>query len=265
MVTRCIADFLGFSHQVRDVDNPHAPYTENEIYEHITNCQTFLSYNVDETKLLKRRTDFKNSMQFLLKLAEGGTILEASRYSVSKAFRFLGRHLTHILKGGSTPEERAKESVVKPLQALGQVVARRILDKIGDTGKAAAMLLLTALDITHIAVLAFTATLDHLLQGAYEEAKNGTGYDKAKCEWIKIQKLALQGGEKADEGIEEAINKAQRLSIKLPFIRKIIDNKVDLRLTGVDEPLDTKRVIICDIVSLALFSYQGQCLWDVEG
>lgn len=70
MVTRCIADFLGFGDQIRDVSNKKAKYTENELYRHITNCQTFLSYNTDETKLIKRRAAFKESMNVLLQLAE---------------------------------------------------------------------------------------------------------------------------------------------------------------------------------------------------
>ena len=70
VVTRCIADFLGFGDQIRDVGNKKAKYSENEIYQHITNCQIFLSYNADETKLIKRRAAFKKSMAFLLRLAE---------------------------------------------------------------------------------------------------------------------------------------------------------------------------------------------------
>ena len=141
VVTRCIADFLGFGNHVRNVGNENAKFSENEIYQHITNCQMFMSYNADETKLLKRRTDFKRSMEFLLKLAEEGNILEASRWGISKFGRsFFSKH--------------DHEVTSKAMKALGRSVAARILEDERDGGKAAAMLLLTALDVAYISVLA---------------------------------------------------------------------------------------------------------------
>ena len=80
---------------MRNVGNSKAKYSENEIYQHITNCQVFLSYNADETKLLKRRAAFKSSMEFLLDLAEQGSIYEASRGGVSRADESTGAHGSH--------------------------------------------------------------------------------------------------------------------------------------------------------------------------
>ncbi|KAL8966247.1 MAG: hypothetical protein Q9183_003455, partial [Haloplaca sp. 2 TL-2023] len=144
VVTRCIADFLGFGSQVRNTGNPNAKYSENEIYQHITNCQVFLSYNADETKLIQRRTAFKNSMAFLLKLAEEGNILEASRWGVTRTIRGFFKENT----------ASAQETASEPMRALGRSVADRILRDENDSGKAAAILLLTALDIAYISVLA---------------------------------------------------------------------------------------------------------------
>lgn len=137
VITRYVADFLGFGDRIRTNGNSKAPYSENEIYQHITNCQVFLSYNADETKMWKRRAAFKTSMQFLFELAESGNIKEANRW------RFL-----RVLFGGNT------DTPANHMKQLGTTVAKRILEHEKDTGRAAAMLLLTALDSAYNSVLA---------------------------------------------------------------------------------------------------------------
>ena len=144
VVTRCIADFLGFGHQLKDLGNSRAKYSENEIYQHITNCQVFLAYNADETKLLKRRNAFKNSMEFLLNLAREGNILEASRWGICKALRSLFNQESVSRRDQETGQ----------MKALGLAAANRILKQEKDSGKAAAILLLVALDVAYISVLA---------------------------------------------------------------------------------------------------------------
>lgn len=144
VITRCFADFLGFGDQVKNIDNPKAKYSENEIYQHITNCQMFLAYNADETKLLKRRIAFKKSMAFLLKLAEEGNIQEASRYTLSRTLRSLFKRKPHS----------RSDLALDFMRVLGRSVADTILDEERDSGKAAAILLLTALDVAYISVLA---------------------------------------------------------------------------------------------------------------
>ena len=129
VITRYVADFLGFSDHIRTYDGSKAPYSENEVYQHITNCQVFLSYNADETKMWRRRTAFKKSMQFLFELAESGNIKEANKW----LFR-------------ASPTNHMKH--------LGMTVATRVLEQEKDTGRAAAILLLTALDSAYISVLA---------------------------------------------------------------------------------------------------------------
>lgn len=144
VVTRCIADFLGFGHQVKDVNNSQAKYSENEIYQHITNCQVFLAYNTDETKLLKRRNAFKTSMDFLLNLAREGNILEASRWEISRSLRNLFNQKPVSIRDQETGQ----------MKALGMRAAKSILEQEKDSGKAAAILLLAALDVAYISVLA---------------------------------------------------------------------------------------------------------------
>ena len=71
VITRFVADFLGFGHRVRNIGNISAPFSENETYQDITNCQMFHSYNADETKLLKRQVAFKVCI-FCLSIAGDG-------------------------------------------------------------------------------------------------------------------------------------------------------------------------------------------------
>jgi len=139
VVTRYIIDFLGISHLVQSDSNPNAP-SENLIYQHITNCHTFLSYNADETKLQKRRKAFKSSMSFLYDLTLSGNVREANKWAVTKFFG----HLWPFGRRSSNP-----------MTALGLKVAKEVLrTEKYDSGKAAAVLLIIALDCAYNAVLA---------------------------------------------------------------------------------------------------------------
>lgn len=93
----------------------------------------FLSYNADETKLLKRRKAFKDSMAFLTGLTQRGNIEEANQWA-----------LTHALFG------RKRDN---PMTELGFYIAQRILEYEQDAGKAAAILLLICLDFAYNSVV----------------------------------------------------------------------------------------------------------------
>ena len=134
VTTRYVADFLGFGHLIRSEKNSKAPHSENEIYQHITNCQVFLSYNADETKLLKRRKAFKSSMEFLYNLTLNGNIYEASRSMISQ--RLFGRK-----RDNSMTE-------------LGFQVAQHVLKYEHSTSKAAAILVFVGLHAAYNSVLA---------------------------------------------------------------------------------------------------------------
>ena len=145
MVTRFVADFLGVAHLIKAIPKDEGQYTENEIYQHITNCQVFLAYNGDETKMWKRRAAFKSSMQFLLNLAESGNVRNATQMPLTKwVTSLLGKR-----------EEVKPKSIVD----VGKLVARRILDSEKDVRKTAAVLLLTALDGAFNSVLVVRSTL----------------------------------------------------------------------------------------------------------
>ena len=143
MTTRYVADFLGFGDLVRSEKNLNAPYSENEIYRHITNCQIFLSYNADETKLLKRRQAFRTSMNFLYELTLKSNVLEASRWTLSRWIRQGLRALWSPRRGGDNT-----------MTKLGFEVAQVLLRHERDYERAAAILLLIALDSAYNSVLA---------------------------------------------------------------------------------------------------------------
>lgn len=126
---------------MRTEKNKHGEFPENEIYQHITNCQTFLAYGVDETKMLSRRAAFKSSMQFLYDLAESGNIRAATRFSFSSFFSRNGVE--------ESPETKMKD--------FGMKIAKSVLEKDEDAGKATATLLLIALDGAYNSVLAVRA------------------------------------------------------------------------------------------------------------
>jgi hypothetical protein len=148
IVTRFVADFLGFGHLLRSDTNSHAPYSENEVYQHINNCQVFLSYNTDETKLLKRRKAFRDSMTFLLGLAEEGNIREAGKWRTTRWIQgFFG---TVASLGQDKPNF---------MTALGYRVAGEVLQREKNTSKAATILLLTGLDSAYNVVLAVSPLL----------------------------------------------------------------------------------------------------------
>ncbi|KAK7981297.1 heme peroxidase-domain-containing protein [Apiospora saccharicola] len=60
-------------------------YSENEIYQHITNCQMFLTYDADESKWMARRRAFRASMQTLIDLTQNGTIGDANQWDLTRA------------------------------------------------------------------------------------------------------------------------------------------------------------------------------------
>jgi len=134
VVTRYVADFLGFGHLIRSAQHPKAPHSENEIYQHITNCQVFLSYNADETKLLKRRKAFKTSMETMHKLALDGNIGKANRWSATK-----------LMFG--TPKDN-------PMIQLGYEVAERVLSHVPNAAVAASIMVFVGLHVAYNSVLA---------------------------------------------------------------------------------------------------------------
>ncbi|KAK0616129.1 heme peroxidase-domain-containing protein [Bombardia bombarda] len=253
VTTRYVADFLGFGYLVRSEANPSGKYSENEIYQHITNCQVYLAYNADETKLLKRRKAFKESIGFLFELTlKKGNIAKASKLFITRQIQTLGRWLWACGKVRNNP-----------MTELGLKIAQQILENEHDSGRSAAILLLIGLDSAYNSVLAFTSVLNLFIKGLYQQAAQYqtdiAGHvaivNIKPCDWLEVQKLALADAETQemkmanDEKIRTHVFVAQRASIKLPIIRKAVEDH-----TVVDankNPLFTVKrgqTVICDIV-----------------
>lgn len=116
-------------------------FSQSEIYQHITKCQVFLAYNADETKMWKRRVAFKNSMNFLCDLAN---VNNADRFPITKwTMRLWGKN-----------EEAKWNNIID----VGKYVAQKKLETEKDPGRAAAILLLTALDAAYNSVLAVNSS-----------------------------------------------------------------------------------------------------------
>ena len=243
VTTRYVADFLGFGHLVRSDTNTMAPYSENEIYEHITNCQIFLSYNADETKLLKRRAAFRSSMNFLYDLTTQANILEANRWTV---VRWARKRLS-VLFGRYTSN---------PMTELGFKVAQQILSHEKDTGRAAAVLLLVGLDTAYNSVLSFTSVLNNFILRLYDTSK-GLAVPTQES-WLTVQKLAYSGSKDDFESLKGIILDAQRRCVRLPVIRRAVGPGMIGKGT-LQNPIEVLagQTVICDIVCLntCVFGY----------
>ncbi|KAI8668499.1 hypothetical protein NCS55_00876100 [Fusarium keratoplasticum] len=237
VVTRYVADFLGFGHLVQSDKNDKAPYSENEIYQHITNCQVFLSYNSDETKLLKRRKAFKDSMTFLLNLTKQGNICNAARWPPT---RWIRNGLGFIVSCG--------KSGSNPMEALGFKVAQEVLKNEKNAGRAAAILLLTGLDSAYNSVLAFTSVMDTFLRELYDgKPRPGSEAKHPRCDWLDIQDVAFDDSKDAHNLVKKIVLKAQKASVKLPIIRKATEPFTYKRADGKLETIATGSTVVCDI------------------
>ncbi|KAK2678791.1 hypothetical protein RAB80_003972 [Fusarium oxysporum f. sp. vasinfectum] len=208
VVTRYVADFLGFGNKLfKTPTDAKDTYSENEIYQHITNCQIFLSYNADETKWLQRREAFKASMKKLIELTQRGTIWEAGQWDITRAL--FGKKETNAMHD------------------LGVFVAKQVLAYEKDQSKAAAILLLVCLDFAYNAVVSFTATLDGYMRDLYAAAdgrphlmllRNDVG-----PQWIEVQKCVFSDKPDADEQLEKMVQTMARITVRQPIVRKAVE------------------------------------------
>lgn len=131
VTTKAVADFLGFGYLIRNTDNPKGKYSENEIYQHITNCQVFMSYNADETKLFKRRKAFRESLQVLYDLTINGDIY-----------------------GYKIPRMLSRAYSLNPMTKLGLEISKRLQHPGRSGATCASLLVLIGLHSAYNTVLA---------------------------------------------------------------------------------------------------------------
>ncbi|EPS36543.1 hypothetical protein H072_9903 [Dactylellina haptotyla CBS 200.50] len=277
VITHFFADFLGFSDLI--VGEGGKKYSPNEIYHHIVNVQNYLSYNVDETKIWKRREAFKKSAETLLDLTKNGIIKTASSW-----FPRFG-------SASSAPEAYMKE--------LGYRVAVKILKNKNiaeNSDEAAAVMLLMALDSIYNAVLTFATSLAFFFEQSNrtfewrwmaEEQRMAQNELHARVEkdhkvrtkmpdqnrnhfmslstkerrairpreglvsWEQVQEIALNEDPEITESnkdheIMHYVLEAQRLKVKLPVVRKVLSN-TPFRLADYEFEFHTGDTVIVDI------------------
>ena len=89
----------------------------------------------------------------------------------------------------------------------------------------------------------FSAVLNHFLTGL-DRCIDAQHTDKnATCDWLKIQELALS---EDNATIKKYVLQAQRLSVKLPVMRKV-SHKTNLVIN--DHTFKPGEMVVCDIVS----------------
>ncbi|KAK0388546.1 hypothetical protein NLU13_4789 [Sarocladium strictum] len=229
VVTRYVADFLGFGDKLRTVSNLANSYTENEIYQHITNCQVFLSYNADETKLMKRRNAFKTSMAFLTDLTQSGSIVQANQWAITQAL--FGKKPTN------------------PMSELGVYVAKLVLDYEGDSSRAAAILLLICLDFAYHSVISFTAVLDEYMKELYQASLDGG--KAAEPKWIEIQRLAFStDSDEGDKILGQKVRAVAQAAVRMPVVRKVRYDPGDKEVKIGGRTIKAGETVILDIASL---------------
>ncbi|MCJ1465542.1 hypothetical protein MMC07_004160 [Pseudocyphellaria aurata] len=213
VVTRFFVDFLGFWDCVQTPQHPNRQYNENEIYEHICNCQDYRSYNSDETTMWKRRLAFKKSIIFLREKAE---------YGARRARGFFGL----IPRDNKTTGDRA---YVVALRNFGVKVSKAFAKKLKNTDEVAAMMLVIALEAVHKSVMTFTEVLAYFIDHPHEKEPNVSN-------WIEIQNLAYENTPEAHETLKRYVLEAQRIRIDSPLVRLYSPTKpgkeFKLRLTN---------------------------------
>ncbi|KAH8651167.1 heme peroxidase-domain-containing protein, partial [Xylariales sp. PMI_506] len=228
VVTRYVAELLGFSDKIRTRLHPKGRHTEQEIYRHITNCQMFFAYNADETKMIKHRQEFTNSIKFLYDLTRHGHI---------SRFGSWGEFFNNLWPFGKDPS---------PIKRLGLQIAAAIKQREKKHDHAVAIMLLIGLDSAYNSVVSFAAVLHFFLKEVYEEFKiKGTPLSSP---WLQLQKCAF---DESSNGITEIARQAlliQKRSVKLPIIRRAMDVfPVRDEKGAVLFQVEKDQLIICDI------------------
>ena len=76
--------------------------------------------------------------------------------------------------------------------------------------------------------------------------------DPITCEWLKVQTAALEDDPANDEKIKLSVLEAQRLSVKLPVVKKVAKSITLKDAEGKERSLNKDQIVICDVVSSVL-------------
>lgn len=75
--------------------------------------------------------------------------------------------------------------------------------------------------------------------------------DPNTCEWLQVQKAALKEDPASDEEIKLSVLEAQRLSVKLPIVRKVAKSVTVTDAEGKERSLQKDQIVICDVVCIS--------------
>lgn len=155
VITRFVADLIGFWDQVKTVEFPNRKYEENDIYFHIENCQNFETHDSDPTTRWRRRMAYQESIKGLKLLAEDGI------------YRSQHGWLEDVLHSRSYGTEKDGDHV-HSLRKVGVKLVQTLLKK-WSVEEVAAFMLCTALDTAQSFVTTFSEALAWLMDPAHAD------------------------------------------------------------------------------------------------
>ena len=212
VITRFLADFLGFGHLIKTKKFPSRPYEENEIYEHFINCQDYLTFDADDTRAFRRRKAFQTSLKFLKDLTE-----EAVEDAQRMWFEGVRGRTYHTTDGDNELVRELRKFGVSSAQDLTAYFTKEKYENPKEA--AAAVLLGAALDASHKSVMMFTEVLQCLLKSyRVEDQKGEEVYQRVL--WQDIQRLSRSNNPEDKKTIMKYVLEAQRASFNFPLVRK---------------------------------------------
>ena len=143
VVTRFVADFLGFGHLIKTATMHDRAYNERQIYAHFSNCQDYLTFDSDETKAYAKRKAFYTSIRVLLDLTEKGVADSRRRW-----LEYRRNH--HMVNGDS--------ELTRDVRAFGVLATQELTKQLGSEKKAAAVKLAVALEAIHKSIVIICLT-----------------------------------------------------------------------------------------------------------
>ena len=103
-------------------------------------------------------------------------------------------------------------------------------------------------------MIQFTSVLDSFMTGLYKLASS-TDPTKS-CDWLKVQKLALEDNGEGTKTLRDMVLEAQHVSVRLPIIRRALKSRVFKNEQGrVLFKVNEGEIIICDIVRYPRIQY----------
>ncbi|MCJ1402641.1 hypothetical protein MMC11_005861 [Xylographa trunciseda] len=217
VVAQFVSDFLGFWDWT-DPDEPKDSATDASItYQHLSNCQDYLTYNSDELSVFPRRIEFRKSILWLNKASIHGI-----------------KQVSDGKRGSKQPKD-VSDNIWK-VRDFGSSMARELLNLKLDKDKvtrdeAAAIRLSIALDAVHKSILMFTEVLNHLLHT--RDDKNFPYL------WKEVKNLAISDANKKLSGY---VLEAQRLVGRVPLVRQVADDVTELPKIKTSDGLDEVEI-----------------------